>query len=123
MHRPENRYAQVQMDLSKDINFSKLKRSDYSTIGYYAGRVAQDRNMVFNGFNRDMSVGLLKTLLSPLGVSGAVMLAHVVGVTPEALTLEGALMGKKPEEISLTTQRPPTQPIFFWVLAGETGEE
>lgn len=99
MHLKKNRYAQIQINLGKNIDKEQLRRSDYSAIGYYAGRVAKDRNVVFTGIQPDISVGLLKTLLSPLGVSGAVMLSHVVGITPEAPTLEAALMGRKPEEV------------------------
>jgi len=98
MHKAENRYAQLRVDLGEDVKPAELSRSDYSALGYYTGRIARDRNVVFNGFPRDLSVSLLKTLLAPLGVSGAVMLAHVVGVTPEAPTLEAALLGRKPEE-------------------------
>jgi predicted aconitase len=98
MHKPENRYGQLQVDLGDDVKPDELTRADYSALGYYTGRIARDRNVVFNGFPRDLSVSLLKTLLAPLGVSGAVMLAHVVGVTPEAPTLEAALLGRKPEE-------------------------
>ncbi len=47
---------------------------------------------------------------------GKTCLSHVLGI----LTRE---LGKKPGEILLTTQRPPTQPTFFRVLAGEPGEE
>ena len=98
MHKPENRYARVQVNLGDDLKPEEFTRSDYSALGYYAGRIAQDRNVVFTGLPQDMSVGKLKTLLAPLGVSGAVMLAHVVGVTPEAPTLEAALLGRKPED-------------------------
>jgi len=98
MHKPENRYARVQVDLDKALKPKEFTRADYSALGYYVGKIAMDRNVVFTGLPKDMSVGLLKTLLAPLGVSGAVMLAHVVGVTPEAPTLDDALMGRKPEE-------------------------
>ncbi len=98
MHNGDNRYAQVQVDLGEDLKPEKFTRADYSALGFYAGRIAEDRNVVFTGLPQDISVGKLKTLLAPLGVSGAVMLAHVVGVTPEAPNLDAALLGRKPEE-------------------------
>jgi hypothetical protein len=98
MHKAESRYAQLQVDLGEDLKPEEFTSSDYSALGYYVGRIAGDRNVVFSDLPRDMSMGKLKNLLAPLGVSGAVMLAHVVGVTPEAPTLEAALLGRKPEE-------------------------
>jgi predicted aconitase len=98
MHKAENRYAQLQVDLSEDLKPEKFTSSDYSALGYYVGRIAGDRNVVFSNLPKDLSMGQLKNLLAPLGVSGAVMLGHVVGVTPEAPTLEAALLGREPEE-------------------------
>jgi bacterioferritin-associated ferredoxin len=46
---------------------------------------------------------------------GKTCLSHVLSVFTKEL-------GKNPGEVALTTQRPPTKPIFFSVLAGETGE-
>jgi len=98
MHLPENRYARLQVALDSKLKPELFTSSDYSALGFYVGRIAGDRNIVFTNFPQNMSVGQLKNLLAPLGVSGAVMLAHVVGVTPEAPTLEAALLGRKPEE-------------------------
>ena len=98
MHKPENRYAQIQVDVSKEVDLVSLTTSDYSALGYYVGGIAGDRNVVFSNLPNNLKIGDLKNLLAPLGVSGAVMLAHVVGVTPEAPTLEAALLGRKPEE-------------------------
>jgi predicted aconitase len=97
MHKPENRYGQLQVDLSEQFEAVDFTSSDYSAIGYYVGRVAEDKNVVFTNFPKNMSVSKLKNLLAPLGVSGAVMMAHVVGVTPEAPSLEAALQNRKPE--------------------------
>lgn len=43
--------------------------------------------------------------LSPLSVSGAVGLSHIVEVTPEAPTLEAALGNRKPEERIVAGER------------------
>jgi predicted aconitase len=98
MHKPENRYARLQVNLEKDLKPEKFSSADYSALGYFVGRIAGDRNVVFDDIPTDISIAQLKNLLAPLGVSGAVMLAHIVGVTPEAPTLEAALLGKSPEE-------------------------
>ena len=98
MHKPENRYAQVQVDLDSRLQPGKFTSVDYGALGYYVGKVAGDRSSVFTGIPQDISIKNLKYLLAPLGVSGAAMLSHIVGITPEAPTLEAALLGRKPEE-------------------------
>ena len=98
MHKPENRYAQVQVDLDGSLEADEFTTSDYGALGYYVGKIAGDRSSVFTNIPENISMTHLKYLLAPLGVSGAAMLAHIVGVTPEAPTLEAALLGRKPEE-------------------------
>lgn len=98
MHIPENRYGRVLFRLDEDMDPEKFTYADYSALGYYAGKIAMDRNVIFEGIPKNVTVAQLKHLLAPLGVSGAVCLAHVVGVTPEASKLEDALLGREPEE-------------------------
>jgi len=98
MHMPENRYGRVLFKLDDDLDPKKFTYADYSTLGYYVGKIAMDRNVIFEGIPKNVTVAQLKSFMAPLGVSGAVCLAHIVGVTPEALTLKDALVDKKPEE-------------------------
>jgi hypothetical protein len=68
---------------------------DYGTLGYFAGRVAQDKVPVFNGIPSNISWDALKHLGAAAATSGSVALYHVVGVTPEAPTEEVAFGQKK----------------------------
>ena len=72
--------------------------ADYGALGYCIGSIAQTKNVVIDGLPMNLSVEQCKFLTSPLPVSGACTMCHIVGVTPEAPTLEAALGGKKPEE-------------------------
>ncbi len=95
--RKENRRAQVTVTVKDDVDVGELTEADFGAMGYYIGGIAQLRNVVIDGLPKGLSFGKLKNLLAPMPVSGAVSLCHVVGVTPEAPTLEDALGGNKPE--------------------------
>lgn len=95
--RPENRYGRIVVRVD-ELDTRKLSIGDYGALGYYIGMVAGTRNVVVEGLPRDMSFEQCRYLLSPLPVSGACTMCHIVGVTPEAPTLAQALGGKRPEE-------------------------
>lgn len=96
--KKENRYAEVLIKV-EGIDFNKFTNADYGALGYYIGGVAGTRNVVVDGLpTTTSSLEQCKFLTSPLPVSGAVTMCHVVGITPEAPTLETALGGKKAEE-------------------------
>jgi len=94
----ENRYAQVVVELN-GLNPHRLTHGDFGAIGYYVGAKAENRNIVMKGLPRDLDFDQLKYLIAPLSVSGSVSICHVVGMTPEAPTLERALGNRKPSEI------------------------
>lgn len=94
----ENRYAEVTVELN-DLDPRQLTHADFGAIGYYLGAKAQNRNIVINGLPRELDFDQLKYLMAPLSVSGSVSICHIVGMTPEAPTLEQALGGRKPSEI------------------------
>jgi predicted aconitase len=95
--RPENRWGQVVVRLKVDA--TKCSDVELGAIGYYAGGKARDRNVVFENIENSLTFEQLKFLLVPLPVSGAVGVAHIVGITPEARTLDEALGSRKPEEV------------------------
>ena len=93
----ENRYADMLFELD-GLDPANFTLADYGALGYYIGSVAGDRNIVINGLPGNLSVSQCRFLTSPMPVSGAVAMCHIVGVTPEAPTLEEALGKKKPKE-------------------------
>jgi predicted aconitase len=95
--KKENRYGQVLFKL-EGLDVENFTRADYGAVGYYIGGVAETKNVVVDGIPDIVSFDHLKFFLSPQPVSGAVAMCHIVGVTPEALTVEEALGHKKPEE-------------------------
>jgi predicted aconitase len=97
LHLKENRYGQVLVDLS-GLDHSSLRLSDYSAIGSYVGRTLLNKNPVIVGLPQTFSQDQIRFLISAMPTAGAISLCHLVGITPEAPTVEAAFGGKPPED-------------------------
>jgi predicted aconitase len=95
LHKPENRHAELLVEL-EGLDVTSFTDADLGAIGFYIGSQAGDKIVAVTGFAPPLSYEELKYLMTPMAVSGAVALCHVVGVTPEAPTLEAALGGQSP---------------------------
>ena len=100
LHTDEGRTA--------DIHFScasipgEWKRQDifFHLLGYLAGRSAGRRIPVISDLPKETSTDQLKALCAASAASGGVELLHVVGVTPEAPTLESVFRTGEKFEIT-----------------------
>ncbi len=90
-HLDTNRYGALKII----VNASMKGDTDYSTLGYFAGKIAQDRVPIFIGIPPYVTIDELKYLGAGLATSGSVSLYHAVSVTPEAPTEEVACGGKR----------------------------
>ena len=97
LHLKENRYGKVLVDLS-GLDHSSLSLSNYSAIGSYVGKTLVDKTPVIVGLPKTFSQDQIRFLISPMPTAGAISLCHLVGITPEASTLEVAFGGKKPAD-------------------------
>ncbi len=69
----------------------------YQQLGWAVPRKIGHRIPVFQGLPAKVSMEALMNLGAQLNTAGAVPMYHIVGVTPEAPTLEAALQGGKAE--------------------------
>jgi predicted aconitase len=90
-HLDRDRYG----DLKFVITTTLQGISDYGTLGYFAGRIAEERVPVFVGLPRSTSWDELKQLGAAVATSGSAALFHAVGITPEASSEEVACGGRK----------------------------
>jgi hypothetical protein len=97
LHLVENRYGQILLRLV-DIPHA-IQQDDifYPVLGHLLGKIAQDGIPVIDGIAVQPGEDQLKALGAASASSGAVALFHMVGVTPEAPTLEAAFHGRQPE--------------------------
>ncbi len=87
----------VKADLKNDFAYQQLGWAVPKRIGY--------RIPVFEGVPSDITMEGLMNLGAQLNTAGAVPMYHIVGVTPEAQTLEAALQGQAPEiSVEITQQ-------------------
>jgi cis-L-3-hydroxyproline dehydratase len=102
--RDSNRYAQVVFDVSR-LDFSRFGIAEFGALGYLVGSVAGTRNAALVGLPKRLTMEQCKYLMSPMPVSGGCALCHLVGITPEAATLEQALLGHAAEETIVITAK------------------
>lgn len=97
LHLDENRGGELVLDLGSIPVRLKERDDFYPVLGHLAGRMAGDRVPVLVGLEVSPSENQLKSLGAAAATSGSIGLFHVVGVTPEAPTLEDALRGTSPK--------------------------
>jgi predicted aconitase len=96
LHLTEGRAGQVLVtlvDVPHEIQGSDIF---YPVLGHLLGQVSGDQNPVVLGLQVEPDEDQLKSLGAAAASSGSVGLFHLVGITPEAPTLEAALQGKEP---------------------------
>jgi hypothetical protein len=99
LHIPENRKAEILIRLNGLTRNMLEDRALYPLLGFLLGEMAGDRVAAIEGIPQDVHVDTLKAFSAAAASSGAVGLFHIVGVTPEAQTLEMCLKPKHPKEV------------------------
>jgi predicted aconitase len=98
LHLTANRAGQLLIRLQGVPRSVQQDDSFYPVLGILLGRLAGQRIPVLDGLEAAPSEDQLKALGAAAASSGAVALFHIVGVTPEAPTLEAAFQGHAPAE-------------------------
>ena len=101
LHLDENRRGQILVQLQ--INRA-LKQWEYPALGFLLGKKLGSRIGVVDGMLGSPTQDNLKAMCAAAAASGSVALLHVVGVTPEARTLEEAFGGNTPAETILVDE-------------------
>jgi len=96
LHLTENRAGQILIRLDGIPKALQADDSFYPVLGHLTGKLAGEHIPVIEGITVQATEDQLKALGAAAASSGAVALFHVVGVTPEAPTLEAALQGRAP---------------------------
>jgi hypothetical protein len=108
LHLTEKRAGQLLIRLVDVPPVLQADDSFYPVLGHLVGKLAGDRIPVIDGLAVKPTEDQLKALCAAAATSGAVALCHIVGVTPEAPTLDAAFQGRAPgmtHVISMTELR------------------
>jgi len=105
LHRDEERRARLVLRLEGVPD--RLLASDalYPVLGHLLGREAGSSVVAIVGLPPDTSEDRLKAIGAAAASSGSVAMFHVVGVTPEARTLESATGSEAVPEVPVTLER------------------
>jgi len=99
LHLEENRGGQLLLTL-RGIPTSLQERDDfYPVLGNLVGKEALDKIPIIEGMTVNPSEDQLKAFGAATASSGGVAMFHMVGVTPEAPTLQSALHDRPPERV------------------------
>ncbi|GIM68310.1 hypothetical protein Pve01_90270 [Planomonospora venezuelensis] len=96
LHVPENRYGEV---LVRVPQVEDPDTSFFTVLGYLVGKRAGTEVPVIDGIPGTPSLEGLKAFSATVATSGTVGLFHMVGVTPEAPTVDAALAGRAPSRV------------------------
>jgi predicted aconitase len=103
LHLTHNRAGEILMRLTDVPLPLQGDDSFYPVLGYLLGKIAQDRIPVITGLEVRPTEDQLKALGAAAASSGTVALFHIVGVTPEAPTLDAAFQGHQPSQMVTMT--------------------
>ncbi|HYM26364.1 MAG TPA: aconitase X catalytic domain-containing protein [Vicinamibacterales bacterium] len=97
LHLTERRAGQLLLTLPDVPRTLQQDPQFFAVLGHLVGTIAEDRIPVIDGVVARPSEDELKAFSAAVASSGRVALFHIVGVTPEAPTLEAAFQGREPE--------------------------
>jgi predicted aconitase len=103
LHLTENRAGQMLVRLVDVPPSVQQEEIFFPLLGYLLGKVAQDQIPVVEGMETIPSEDQLKALCAAAASTGAVGLFHIVGITPEAPTIEAAFQGYQPQQVIAIT--------------------
>lgn len=95
LHREENRFASHHIRVEVEVD----SVMDWGMLGYFVGATVQERIPVLTGRIHRPDLIRHKHFGAAAASSGGVEMYHVVGVTPEAATLEMAIGPGGPPEV------------------------
>ncbi|HHY39186.1 MAG TPA: DUF521 domain-containing protein [Clostridia bacterium] len=98
---PEKRKGQVLVEVEAEMKDD----FDYQLLGYAAPKKIGALVPVFTGLPKNPTPEALMNLGAQLNTAGAVSIYHIVGVTPEAPTLEAAFGGDTPASRAVITRK------------------
>jgi predicted aconitase len=99
VHISGNRYAEVVIKVGDDLDPGTFEDSDWDIFALAASQMCKEKRPVFVGIPKDIGLTELKHLIAVMAVKAGLSILHIVGVTPEAATLEDALQGRDPETV------------------------
>lgn len=103
LHLTENRLGTHHFVLDNISEELEERTDSYAVLGYLLGTRCPDGIPVVEGLTRKPQDDQLKALCAAAATSGAIAMLHLIGITPEAPTLDAAFGGRSPQEVTTLT--------------------
>jgi predicted aconitase len=120
LHLPENRYGKVLIKVAPDLESDRFDYADYVALAHWTGKLLFDRIAVYHGLPGSMRPSHAKYMCASQIYNSAAGMFHIIGVTPEASTLDAAFGGKKPEEIFIFGKNEKKEAYEYFCTATDT---
>ena len=98
LHLSEHRKGSLLIEIRNIRPYSFDNDLIYGLLGYVVGSLSGNGVPVLNGIPADVGCDQLKAFGAGVASSGGVGLFHIIGVTPEAPTLESVFEGRQPSQ-------------------------
>lgn len=99
LHLSENRAGHILIRLQDLPETMQCDDRFYPLLGILVGKAAGDRIPVIDGLSAKPNEDQLKAFCAAAASAGGVALFHIIGVTPEAPSLEAAFQGRQPKTV------------------------
>lgn len=119
LHLAENRKAEILIDVD-GLRFEEYEPTDYKALGWHLGKQVGMKIPAFVNLPKDIHIEGVKGLLYTLTVTGAMGLVHLVGITPEAPTVEAAFGGGAPGTPDITVSQKEVDEAFYEISSCST---
>jgi predicted aconitase len=120
LHLPGNRYGKVLIKVAPNLGPDGFDYADYVALAHWTGKLLFDRIAVYHGLPANIRPSHAKYMCASQIYNSAAGMFHIVGVTPEASTLDAAFGGKKPEEVFLFGEREKKEAYEYFCSATDT---
>ncbi len=97
-HIKKNRKGEVLINFKNLLHKTNYSTAFYAALGYLIGNITGDLIPVLQGIPFNIKFDQLKALSAAAASSGSVGLFHVLGITPEAPSLEAVFQNEKPKK-------------------------
>src|ERR671935_2753222 len=98
LHLTKNRAGQLWLRVSDVPPAVQQDDQFFAVLGHLVGKLAEDRIPVIDGIIISPPEDQLKAFAAAAASSGRVALFHMIGITPEATTVDAAFQGRAPAE-------------------------
>jgi predicted aconitase len=120
LHLPENRHGKVLIEVASDMEPKRFDYADYVALAHWTGQLLFDRIAVYQGLPPSMGPSHAKYMCASQIYNSASGMFHIIGVTPEAATIDAAFGGKAPEEKYIYGKKERKQAYQYFNSATDT---